>query len=103
VDDARAASDARDEALDLLQTANDRVRVYYCDVSDDEDKTPELAKIGKQPRRDRGEVQQQPCPKRPASPTSSGSSATPEGPASVFEALASSIGGSGCACAGGGR
>jgi len=53
---AQTATDLRDIALGLLQTANDRVRFHYCASSDDEDTTPELAKIGKQPRRDKGEA-----------------------------------------------
>lgn len=51
---AQTATDLRDKALTLLETANDRVRFHYCSASDDEDQTPELAKIGKQPRRDKG-------------------------------------------------
>lgn len=54
--DRQTAIAARDEALELLQTVNDRVRFYYCSASDDEDFTPELAKIGKQPRRKAGTV-----------------------------------------------
>lgn len=53
---AQSATDLRDKALKALQTANDRVRFHYCASSDDEDTTPELAKIGKQPRRDKGEA-----------------------------------------------
>ncbi|MEN9576845.1 MAG: hypothetical protein RL514_4700 [Verrucomicrobiota bacterium] len=51
---AQTATDLRDKALKLLETANDRVRFHYCSASDDKDQTPELAKIGKQPRRDKG-------------------------------------------------
>ena len=53
---AQSATGARDLAKDLLQSANDRVRFHYCASSDEEDQTPELAKIGKQARRDRGEA-----------------------------------------------
>jgi len=59
---AQAATAARDLALDKLQTMNDRIRFFYCSASDDEDQTPELAKIGKQPRRDRGEAEPEPFP-----------------------------------------
>ena len=59
---AQAATAARDLALDLLQTTNDRVRFWYCSASDDEDQTPELAKIGRQPRRASGDAQSQPLP-----------------------------------------
>ena len=62
---AQTATGARDKALKALQTANDRVRFHYCASSDDEDTTPELAKIGKQPRRDRGEAGSQPLPGAP--------------------------------------
>lgn len=51
---AQTATSLRDIALKALETANDRVRFHYCSASDDEDQTPELAKIGKQPRRDKG-------------------------------------------------
>jgi hypothetical protein len=66
---AQAATAARDIALELLRTANDRVRFHYCASSDDEDKTPELAKIGKQPRRTAGEAQEQPLPGAPGTAT----------------------------------
>ena len=59
---AQAATAARDLALGKLQTMNDRIRFFYCSASDDEDQTPELAKIGKQPRRDRGEAEPEPFP-----------------------------------------
>lgn len=49
-----AAISAHDEALDLLKKINDRVRFYYCSASDDEDQTTELAKVGRQPRRNPG-------------------------------------------------
>ncbi len=57
---AQAAIAARDLSLDLLQTANDRVRFWYCSASDDEDQTPELAKIGRQTRRASGDAASQP-------------------------------------------
>lgn len=66
---AQTATDLRDKALKALETANDRVRFHYCASSDDEDQTPELAKIGKQPRRDRGEASTQPLPGAPGTAT----------------------------------
>ncbi len=66
---AQTATDARNIALDLLQTANDRVRFHYCASSDDEDKTAELARIGKQPRRDKGAAQSEPLPDAPGAAT----------------------------------
>lgn len=59
---AQAATVVRDIALELLRMANDRTRFFYCSASDDEDFTQELAKIGKQPRREAGEAQEQPLP-----------------------------------------
>ncbi len=50
------ATRARDEALRLMQRINSRVRHHYCSASDEVDQTPELAKIGFQPRRDRGKA-----------------------------------------------
>ena len=58
----QAAVEARNAARDALQKANMRVRFYYCSQSDDGEKTPELAKIGFQPRRDAGDAQPQPLP-----------------------------------------
>ena len=66
---AQAATAARDVALVLLQTTNDRVRFFYCSASDDEDQTPELAKIGRQPRRASGDAQPQPLPSNPGTAT----------------------------------
>ena len=66
---AQAATVARDAALELLRTANDRVRFFYCSASDDEDYTPELAKIGRQPRREAGAAQEQPLPGAPGAAT----------------------------------
>lgn len=45
---------ARNLAADALQIANARVRFYYCCASDATDATPELRKIGWQPRRGAG-------------------------------------------------
>jgi hypothetical protein len=66
---AQTATEARDIALELLRTANDRVRFHYCSASDDEDQTTELARIGKQARRDRGEAGAQPLPGAPGTAT----------------------------------
>ena len=66
---AQAATAARDLALDDLETINDRVRFFYCSASDDEDQTPELAKIGKQPRRPPDGAQPQPLPDAPGPAT----------------------------------
>lgn len=66
---AQAATAARDAALELLRTANDRVRFFYCSASDDGDYTPELAKIGRQPRREAGAAQEQPLPGAPGTAT----------------------------------
>ena len=66
---AQAATAARDLALDLLQTTNDRVRFWYCSASDDEDQTMELAKIGRQPRRASGDAASQPLPSNPGTAT----------------------------------
>lgn len=49
--DRQGAIAARDAATAKLTAANDRVRFFYCSASDDEDATPELARIGRQPRR----------------------------------------------------
>ena len=66
---AQTATGARNIALELSRSANDRVRFHYCASSDDEDKTPELARIGMQPRRDAGEAQTQPLPGAPGTAT----------------------------------
>jgi hypothetical protein len=48
------ATKQRDAALDTAGTTLSRVRFYYCSASRDADRTPELAKIEFQPRRDYG-------------------------------------------------
>ena len=58
----QAVISARDTATGLLAQSNSRVRFFYCQASDALDQTPELAKIGMQPRRDRGAAQPQPLP-----------------------------------------
>ena len=63
------ATNLRNTALELLRTANDRVRFFYCSASDDEDQTTELAKIGKQPRCDAGAAESQPFPDAPGTAT----------------------------------
>ena len=62
---AQGATDARDAALALLQLINARMRFFYCNASDDLDQTPELVKIGRQPRRDAGAAAAQPLPAAP--------------------------------------
>ncbi len=57
-----AAIDARDEAYELLESANERGRYYYCSASDLKDQTPELARIGRQPRRPPGAPAAGPLP-----------------------------------------
>jgi len=51
-----AATLARDNALTAAETTTAQVRFFYCSASRDIDQTPELAKIGFQPRRDAGMV-----------------------------------------------
>ena len=62
---AQAATDARDAALVLLQLINARVRFFYCQASDDTDRSAELVSIGRQPRRDAGTATTQPLPDAP--------------------------------------
>ncbi|HEU0069351.1 MAG TPA: hypothetical protein VFQ26_08855, partial [Nitrospiraceae bacterium] len=81
---AQVAIDARDTALELLHLANSRVRHFYCEVSDDVDQTPELARIARQPRRKHGAAQPQPLPDAPGTVTFDEASRTltaPEMPA----------------------
>jgi hypothetical protein len=56
---------ALEEKLVEMESANERVRLYYGSCSDLREKTPELAKIGFQPKRDAGEAQEQPEPGTP--------------------------------------
>ena len=51
-----AATHVRDAKLDNANTSLAQVRFYYCSASRDTDQTPELAKIGLQPRRAAGTV-----------------------------------------------
>ncbi len=55
----------RNDARDQLAQADSRVRLAYCSASDDGESTPELAKIGMQPRRAPGDAQPQPLPAAP--------------------------------------
>ncbi len=52
--DRQLANQARDTAFDLAETTLLRVRFWYCCATRDADKTPELAKIEYQPRREHG-------------------------------------------------
>ncbi len=62
---SQIATAARDEALLLMEAVNSRVRFYYCCASDDRESTPELARIGFQPKRGPGEGETQPLPDAP--------------------------------------
>lgn len=53
---AQAATAARNAALVELNSINERTRHFYCSCSDLREKTPELARIGFQPRRDPGDA-----------------------------------------------
>lgn len=55
--DREDAVDERDDDRTALEKAIARARFFYCQASDKLDQTPELSKIGMQPRRDRGTVQ----------------------------------------------
>ena len=55
--DRQGATRSRDDALLLMRRITARVRFFYSSASDDIDQTPELAKIGFQPRRHRGKAQ----------------------------------------------
>src|SRR5581483_10243195 len=59
----------RNDARDLLESAISRVRHFYCSASDDGESTPELAKIGMQPKRAPGDAQPQPLPDAPGAVT----------------------------------
>ena len=59
----------RNEARDQLAQADARVRLAYCSASDDGESTPELAKIGMQPKRAPGDAQPQPLPDTPGAAT----------------------------------
>lgn len=59
----------RNDARDLLEAAISRVRHSYCGASDDGESTPELAKIGMQPKRAPGDAQPQPLPDAPGTAT----------------------------------
>jgi hypothetical protein len=52
--DRQSATKARNAAFDLAETTLLRVRFWYCCATRDADKTPELAKIEFQPRREYG-------------------------------------------------
>lgn len=59
----------KNEKRDLLLKTISRVRHHYCAASDDGEKTPELARIGMQPKRDPGDAQPQPLPDAPGTAT----------------------------------
>ena len=62
---SQVATAARDEALRLMEAVTSRVRFYYCCASDDRESTPELARIGFQPKRGPNEAETQPLPDAP--------------------------------------
>src|SRR5712691_2995445 len=66
--DRQKAIELRNAALEMASTTLLRVRFYYCSASRDADKTPELAKIEFQPRRDPGTVEKKPAPKAEPKP-----------------------------------
>ena len=59
----------KDVKRDALLKGNARVRFLYCAASDAGDFTPELARIGDQPRRLPGDAQPQPLPDAPGTAT----------------------------------
>jgi hypothetical protein len=61
------ATQDRDTATNLLYLAIARTRFFYCFASDDVDKTPQLARIKRQPRRVSGQrrVKSEPAPSKP--------------------------------------
>lgn len=70
--DRQTAIAQRDAALETAGTTLLRVRFHYCSASRDADKTPELAKIEYQPKRDYGTVQE-------AKKAGAGGAAAPDG------------------------
>jgi hypothetical protein len=66
--DRQIATKLRNEALEAARETLAQVRFYYCSASRDTDRTPELATIGFQPRREPGSVAQ---PKPAAVPADS--------------------------------
>ena len=70
--DSELATLRRDTALDLAATTLLRIRFLYCSATRDADATPELTRIGYQPRRDPGEVAHPPTGGTGGSSSSSG-------------------------------
>jgi hypothetical protein len=68
VGNREAATRKRDKSLADFNVLLARARFYYCCVGAEADQTPELAKIGFQPRRDPGTVAKPPKPPAPAKP-----------------------------------
>ncbi len=66
---SQGATDARDLALTVRQTVIARVRGHYISASDDTDQNAELARIGLQARRDKGQAQAQEPPGVPGTAT----------------------------------
>ncbi len=74
--DAELATLRRDTALDLAATTLLRVRFLYCSATRDADATPELTRIGYQPRRDPGTVSHPPAGSSSSSGEPGGSSSS---------------------------
>ena len=81
--------DAKDASREALLAGISRVRFFYSSASDERDQTPELAKIGLQPRRDPGDAQPQPLPVAPG--TASFNAATRELSIAALPAHATSL------------
>jgi hypothetical protein len=71
-----AATKLRDAKLDRAEVTLAQVRFYYCSASRDTDQTPDLAKIGFQPRRAAGTVTSSSKP-QPTPAPATGTSAHP--------------------------
>lgn len=67
--ECRGSIKARNDARDLLEQANSRVRLAYCSATDDGEGTLEVAKIATQPKRAPGDAQPQPLPDAPGNVT----------------------------------
>ena len=72
----QANIDARDLAADKFHILLMQVRFHYCANTSMLDQTPELARIGFQPRRDPGAAAPAPLPAQPPMPTWTGAART---------------------------
>lgn len=66
---AQTATAARNAALVELNSINERTRLFYSSCSDLREKTPELARIGFQPKRDAGAAESPAFPGTPGTAT----------------------------------